>query len=81
MERAYHAGTGYSFTLQYFGQALGYEVMSIDGVTGQSGTDLFLFWEFSVNGSIATKGIDQTVLNDGDKIGWNFTSYDITKHG
>lgn len=80
MEHAYGI-TGYSFLLQYFGPQLGYEVVSIDNIASQAGTDAFLFWEFSVNGAVASNGIDQTALNDGDKIGWDYTAYNTSAHG
>jgi len=81
MEQAYGSGAGYSFLLQYFGPQLGYEVVSIDNIASQAGTDAFLFWEFSVNGNVANQGIDETTLNDGDQIGWNFRKYDPSIHG
>ncbi len=81
MEHAYHTGTGYSFMLQYFGPDLGYEVVNIDNIASQSGTDTYVFWEFRVNNTISQKGIDQVILNDGDKIGWNYIPYDLTAHG
>jgi Domain of unknown function (DUF4430) len=81
MEHAYGSGAGYSFQLQYFGPQLGYEVVSIDNISSQAGTDAYLFWEFSVNGTVAKKGVDETTLNDGDQIGWNFTVYNSLTHG
>jgi hypothetical protein len=81
MEHAYGTGPGYSFLLQYFGPQLGYEVVSIDNIASQAGTDAFLFWEFSVNGVVANKGVDQTTLNDGDQISWNYTAYNPATHG
>jgi hypothetical protein len=81
MEAAYHSGMGYSFTLQYFGADLGYEIVSIDGIASEAGTDLYLFWEFSVNQQIASKGNDQTFPQDGDRLEWNFKAYDPAKHG
>jgi hypothetical protein len=80
MEHAY-GSSGYSFLLQYFGPALGYEVVSIDNIASQSGSDAFLFWEFSVNGTVASQGVDETILNDGDQIGWNYTVYNAAAHG
>jgi hypothetical protein len=79
MEHAY-GSAGYSFLLQYFGAALGYEVVSIDNIASQSGSDAFLFWEFSVNGTVASQGVDETILNDGDQIGWNFRPYNDATH-
>jgi hypothetical protein len=81
MEHAYGSGAGYSFQLQYFGPQLGYEVVSIDNISSQAGTDAYLFWEFSVNGTIAKQGVDETILNDGDQIGWNYRPYNSTTHG
>ena len=81
MEHAYGSGSGYSFLLQYFGPQLGYEVVSIDNIASQAGSDAFLFWEFSVNGVVASKGVDETTLNDGDQIGWNYTAYNAAAHG
>jgi hypothetical protein len=80
MEQAYGSGAGYSFQLQYFGPQLGYEVVSIDNIAAQSGTDAFLFWEFSVNGDVSSTGVDETILNDGDEIGWNYTTYNVAAH-
>ena len=80
MEHTY-GSAGYSFLLQYFGPQLGYELVSIDNVANQIGTDVVLFWEFSVNGAVASKGIDQTMLNDGDQIEWNYTAYNVAAHG
>ena len=81
MEQAYSSGSGYSFLLQYFGPQLGYEVVSIDNIASQAGTDAFLFWQFCVNGTIAAQGIDETFLNDGDQIEWNYTIYNASAHG
>lgn len=80
MEQAYGV-TGYSFQLQYFGSQLGYEVVSIDSIAMQAGTDGFVFWQFSVNGVLASQGIDETFLNDGDQIEWNYTLYTEATHG
>lgn len=79
MEHAY-GNSGYSFLLQYFGPQLGYEVVTIDNIASQSGSDTFLFWEFSVNGTVASRGVDETTLNDGDQIGWNYTIYNAAVH-
>ena len=40
MEAAYHSGTGYAVILQYFGQGLGYEVISNDNIACQFGATL-----------------------------------------
>lgn len=80
MEQAYQSGTGYGFTVQYFGAQLGYEAVSIDNIAAQSGTDSYLFWELSLNGQIAQNGMDTTILSDGDQVGWNYTQYSIQQH-
>jgi hypothetical protein len=79
LEHAF-GSAGYSFLLRYFGPQLGYEVISIDNIANQAGGDAFLFWEFSVNGDVASKGVDQMTLNDGDHIGWNYTVYNGATH-
>ena len=80
LEHAYHSGTGYDFMLEYFGTALGYEVVSIDKIASQAGSDTYLFWEFSVNGTVSTLGIDQVKLSDGDKLSFNYIPYDPVVH-
>lgn len=80
MESAYGHEQGYDFALQYFGPALGYEVTMIDNLSQQSGTDTFLFWQLSINGKISNKGIDKTILNDGDEIEWNYMRYEAAVH-
>jgi hypothetical protein len=81
MENAYSSGMGYSFLLQWFGFRFGYEVVSIDNISSQAGSDAFLFWELSVNGVTANRGVDQTRLNDGDQIGWNYRAFNPKLEG
>lgn len=78
LEAAYGA-SGYSFLLQFFG-SLGYEVVTIDGVAAQNGSDIGFYWEFIYNGAPATKGIDNTFLNDGDTLMFTYVSYNATQH-
>jgi hypothetical protein len=80
LEKAYAAGSGYSFLLQYFGSSLGYEVMAFDGIPAQQGTDISFYWEFIYNGNPAQQGIDGTVLNDGDALLFSYISYDVARH-
>ena len=75
MESAYGTESGYAFAIQYFGADLGYEAIMIDNVFQQAGTDAFLFWELSINGNVSSTGIDETRLNDGDAVEWNYTPY------
>lgn len=81
MESAYGSEAGYDFALQYFGPDLGYEVVMIDNVSQQAGTDTFLFWQLSINGKISSTGIDETTLNDSDEVEWNYTAYTAETHG
>ncbi len=80
MESAY-GDSGYGFVVQYFGAQLGYELITLDGITSQNGSDEYLFWQLSINGDVAHQGIDETELNDGDLIGWNYTRYIEEQHG
>src|ERR1041384_5949708 len=78
MEAAFnlHVDSGYSFSLQYFGNPLGYEVVTLDGIANQVGTDpnSFMFWALYVNAKLSPTGIDETILNDGDLVIWNYQS-------
>ena len=80
LEQAYATGTGYSFSLQYFGVPLGYEVMSFDGIAAQQGADTGFYWEFIYNGNPARQGIDSTPLNDGDTLLFSYVSYNEAVH-
>lgn len=80
MEIAYGTEQGYDFALQYFGPDLGYEVVMIDNISQQAGSDAFLFWQLSINGAISRTGIDETSLNDGDEVEWNYTPYTSESH-
>ena len=80
LEQAYATGTGYSFSLQYFGVPLGYEVMSFDGIAAQQGTDTGFYWEFIYNGNPARQGIDSTSVNDGDTLLFSYVAYSEAVH-
>jgi hypothetical protein len=80
LEQAYATGTGYSFSMQYFGVPLGYEVMSFDGIAAQQGTDTGSYWEFIYNGNPARQGIDSTPLNDGDTLLFSYVAYNEAAH-
>jgi hypothetical protein len=80
LEQAYTTGTGYNFSLQYFGVPLGYEVMSFDGIAAQQGTDTGFYWEFIYNGNPARQGIDSTLLNDGDTLLFSYVAYNEAIH-
>jgi len=80
LEQAYVQGSGYSYLLQYFGAALGYEVMAFDGVSAVQGSDVGFYWEFIWNGQPAQQGIDATFPNDGDTLAFNYVVYDMAAH-
>lgn len=80
MEIAYGSEKGYDFALQYFGSDLGYEVVMLDNISQQAGTDSFLFWQLSIDGQISKVGIDEAMLNDRDEIEWNYTPYVSETH-
>lgn len=79
LEAAYVPGGSYGFLLQYFG-ALGYEVVTIDQIAAQQGTDASFYWQFFYNGSSAEQGLDATLLSDGDQLNFSYTSYDAAQH-
>lgn len=84
MEDAYNTNPGqaYNFSLRYFGSELGYEVVVLDSIDQQAGSDpdAFLFWELLINGTISQHGVDGTFPADGDQIEWNYTRYVTERH-
>jgi hypothetical protein len=87
MEEAYnlHSDRAFNFSLQYFGSNLGYEVTVLDGIANQVGSDFdshaYVFWALSINGTFSPTGIDDTHLNDGDSIEWNYQAFEPAQHG
>lgn len=85
MEEAYnlHRDKAFNFSLQYFGSNLGYEVITLDGIANQTGSDsgAYVFWALSINGILSPTGIDSTQLNDGDSVAWNYQAFEPAKHG
>jgi hypothetical protein len=85
MEAAYDADPAHSFSAQYFGKELGYEAVTIAGISAQASVgaenQAYLFWELLVNGTPAAHGMDETKLNDGDAVEWNFTAYESRHEG
>jgi len=78
-EQAYNnvpAGT-LTYALQYYGNPLGYLVVMINETyeSFNSKESPFFFWEFLINGQISANGIDSTILNDGDVVTFEFTTY------
>lgn len=84
LEAAYNQAAPQTFTyaLVYFGSTYGYLVSMINETyeTYNSKEQPFYFWEFLVNGNIAASGIDNTILNDGDTVNFEFTVYNPNTH-
>lgn len=84
MEAAYGLTPGhtYNFSLQYFGTKLGYEVVTLDSIANQVGSDLnsYVFWALLVNGKLSPTGIDGTVLKDRDQVTWDYQVYSPEFH-
>jgi hypothetical protein len=84
MEEAYnlHSDKAFNFSIQYFGSNLGYEVVTLDGIANQVGSDsgAYVFWALSVNGTLSPTGIDGTDLNDDDSVEWNYQAFEPAQH-
>jgi hypothetical protein len=73
LEGAYNAVGNpqqFDYALQYFGSNFGYLVVMLNDTyeSFKSSSQPFYFWEFLVNGQVATSGIDNTTLNSGDAV-------------
>lgn len=87
LEGAFNQGAGsLTYALQYYGSNLGYLVMminetfdSFNSTAGASATPFF-YWEFLINNTPASAGIDSTILNAGDVVGFNFEMYVPEQH-
>jgi hypothetical protein len=66
----------FTYALQYFGQ-YGYMVSMINETydTFASTYAPFYYWEFFVNGQPPIKGIDETILSEGDQVSFSFSLY------
>ncbi len=85
MEAAYNGQSPpgeFTFALQYFGSALGNLAIMINETyeSFMSSAAPFFFWEFLVNGTPASKGIDGTILNAGDTITFELQTFDPATH-
>ena len=75
----------FTFMLQYYGSGLGYLVDMINGtydtvITTNNTGQPYYFWDFVHNHHHANKGIDNTFLEDGDEIGFDFERYVPEQH-
>ncbi|RXJ88085.1 DUF4430 domain-containing protein [Arcobacter sp. CECT 8985] len=68
------------YSLEYYGKSLGYLVNMINETydTFKSTSTPYFYWEFLVNERPSPTGIDNTILNDGDKITFSFKTYDTS---
>ena len=75
-------GDSFTYGLQYYGSSLGYLVFMINETydTFLSVSEPFFYWEFSINGNPAPSGVDETVLNAGDVVGFALQAYEPAKH-
>lgn len=71
----------FTYALQYYGK-LGYLVIMVNETyeSFMSSADPYYYWEFLVNGSPASQGIDQTILNSGDQVGFELQNYNSARH-
>lgn len=72
-------GDEFIYCIEYYGRTLGYLVNMINETydTFKSSASPFFYWEFLVNGTPSSTGIDQTVLRDGDLVSFEFTTYNL----
>jgi hypothetical protein len=77
-----HDADTFTYGIQYYGSGLGYLVFMINETydTFLSVSEPFYYWEFSVNGEPASAGIDQTVLDADDTVGFALAAYDSEAH-
>ena len=82
LERANDEAEPITFCLEYFSSVSEYFVTMLNDTydTFASAADPFYYWELIVNGSPASKGIDQTILNAGDAVQFAFTEYSEAAH-
>lgn len=85
LEAAYNqinSSATFTYALQSYGPKLGYLVLMINETCDSfiSSAEPFYYWEFLMNDVPATKGIDNTVLSDGDAVKFSFERYIPLKH-
>jgi hypothetical protein len=72
----------FTYSLQFYGSTFGYLVSMVNETydTFFSSSDPFFYWAFYVNGNIAPKGIDSTILKQGDVVMFQYQLYDPNQH-
>lgn len=77
----------FAYGLQYFGspegQYLGYLVLMINETydTFISSGDPYFYWQFSVDGIPAPKGVDSTIVDNGATVGFAYTQWAEDQEG
>lgn len=72
----------FTYTLQFYGAQLGYMVAMVNETYDSfiSSANPFFYWEFLLNGSPSSTGIDSTILQAGDVLLFEFQQYDPARH-
>ena len=72
----------FTYALQYYGSSLGYLVVMMNETYDSfvSSSAPFFYWQFCVNGSPASTGIDGVSLNPGDAISFSLEMYSSEAH-
>ena len=72
----------FTYALQYYGSNLGYLVVMMNETYDSfvSSSAPFFYWQFNVNGSPASIGIDGVTLNPGDAISFSLEMYSTEVH-
>lgn len=67
----------FTYAMQYYGTQLGYMVIMINETYDSfiSSAAPYFYWALLYNGNPATTGIDGLILNAGDTVEFNFTTY------
>lgn len=73
----------FTYAIQYYGSTMGYLVIMINDTyeSARSSGGPSYYWEFLVNGIYSTTGIDNTILNAGDTITFEFQMYSLEAIG
>lgn len=67
----------FTYAIQYYGSSLGYLVLMINETYDSfiSSAAPFFYWQFLINGTPASVGIDSVTLNAGDVVSFSFEMY------
>ena len=81
LEAAHDVSPGLTFGLEYFGSH-GYLVLMINGTyeTFVPSDGPTYYWDLFVNGTHAQQGIDETILNDGDAVVFEYVLFVLETH-